>query len=298
MPTRTQSVRALEIIKQTPIWICEDKCRGCNATLDHACLASKSRNDYTVSVLFLKSCFFSGERCPGLKKESSALGSALIEQVEQGLLTAVAHSLKDSEDRQAIKKVVKDASESLSQGRNVFQAMTQSCRSGQFPYSGFKYLTQVEALHEIGSVAEECRNRYLAPIQTAAFSKACKPVIDVAKIEKAWGGKWAQVAPKALRCERLCQAMTCTNPKTLLPRLLEFGNERVLSLPEGSCDGAVPAQLRPFVEYHLGLLSRPGTRGSPAFQACLDAVLPGKKAVPSGPKAVELPDGPDVELIE
>lgn len=307
-PTRSSFRDTLDMLKRVPIWLCSgDECASCGGDqAARGCARAKMLGESVGIVASLHPCFIrASSRCKasqGLPTRASS--HELIEQMVSLLGTAAhfkAHGLADSRSRVA---AVKKAGAALSKTMASVRAISSAC-PGPFPLSAIGFLRQTGHLSDIGPFAEQCAQRLLAPFAKSPLPDACRHVVDPSRFKKTMTQGLLWSAPQVARCDSFCEALTCGERDARVPRAMRFGNHWVLSVPPDACDGARPVVHREFLERMVMEVARPETlkieAGSKAVERCASALLPSEDP-PTLPKSeavpVELPDGPDIRLIE
>jgi len=308
VPTRAGFRDAIETLKRAPIWICRaDECTGCRGDKGiQGCAQGKMLGEGVGIVLSINPCLLrASAQCrsiPGLPSAPSSHG--LIEHFTSILGGAAYFKAQGVTDAKARELAVRRATATLSKTMSSARSIASAC-PGPFPLSGVSFLRQTGHLREIGPFAEQCGERMLQPFKRSPLPDSCKYVVDQARFKKTMSEGLLWGSPSVVRCDSFCEALTCGERTPEVPRALQFGNKWILSVPEGACEGAQPTKLLPFLERVLRIVAKPEIlkkeTAARSIALCASALMPtdqGIKSPTSEAVPVQLPDGPDIQLID
>lgn len=299
-PTPAQWRATLDVLRRTPVWLCNEGCAGCRQDAA-GCAAAKEFGDSVASVIFLRKCALDPRGCPrrpGATGAAPAPSAVLFGAMKESLSQVAFFKVHGAKEKLPSDKPVQRALAALDASSVMMNNLLQSC-PGPFPESGLGFLARTGHLKPIGPFADECARRLLAPLLTEPLPGECRFVADREKWKALRGAAWD--SPSAMRCDDFCEFTTCGGREAPGPRLLRFGAKWVLSVPEGACDGSGPSDPRAFAERIVWMaakaevLSRPGAETF--VGACARALVP--RAAPAAPPAAPRREGgADVELVE
>jgi len=286
--SRAQYLRLKDAMKGVPVWICQKECMRCSDDMPFGCVLVRKMSDMYPSVVVLHKCVFGGV-CGG---------KAYNLDVEMPkLLSLVAYYMYNGDDDKSLaKRIAATAAGAAVTAGDVLDGVPANCPDmavSSFSGTVLEALSLAGNATRLGNFAEVCAGKLLAPLAARPLPPACTAALDFGRLNGVLPprtGKWTE--PQAIRCDSRCERRTCGDMRRPGPRLIKFGSNWYMSLPEGACEGANPVNAAGFMEQMI----RPFIK-DPAFVAACIKALTGKVRVIEA-RPVELPEGPSVELVE
>lgn len=236
-------------LRESPVWICLDQC-SCPEKSPLGCAQGKFYGEVFGTVLTLKACLFEdGKRCGygAGKNKNELLFEALAKSAAQIVFykTTLKRTGYD-------KKMVSSYDVLMESVRELGSIQTQCRQSPEkyFSASAFSSLKKTGRLRGLGSFQDLCAQKLVKMFQITKMPRACALALD----RKLWEAHWrfgilVESSVKALRCEGVCERVTCGDDNGARP--IGFAGHWYLSVPEGVCEGENPTNSQAFVRRTL-----------------------------------------------
>ncbi len=285
-------------MNNAPVWVCSGECRLCGSSTE-GCAVTREAGSSVASVVVVSGCFFDRQYCGAGQKSTLPMGK-LFQVLGKSAGSIAYHSIRGarSSDMMESKKALDRSLAVLATSFEMMERLAGTCQ-GAMPLSGFNFLRSTGHLRDVGGFLEQCGKKMIDRLKVKPLPASCSALIDQAKwkkeVEK--GILWNE--PNAQRCDGVCEMLTCGDRDEPAPRLMQFGERFVLSLPEGACDGTNPLRTRAFLEQVLRRVALPAK--IPYIPICAKLLAPGEDGVglsTSSAGSGSTSSGPEIQLIE
>jgi hypothetical protein len=264
----------LQRLADSPIYVCAsaDGC-PCPAEAPYGCSQARAYGGGRSVAFLIDPCVMpngissscSKSRTKTLLKiaQRNPLQWAMRRAIAHGAVRLVQPNLSGPRLSERLDRLVAEFSDSAE-----LRARLISACPGKLPAVGSAMLLRAGLLQEIENpYVRECGRNYVAPLfaPSTAWEKlpaACVRILDQAR----WNAWKALAQPSLGRCEGLCAELTCwKGPVLRPPRVLWFGSQPWIDLPQDACTGPEPKQeFEFFTQQLLPYLVKPSF-GSPSL---------------------------------
>lgn len=281
----------LQVIRDSPIWLCKDTCDACGLSRSSACALSKEFGNTVVSAVLISGCVVPGGPCS--KKNASRVRQSEFIEYLQEIYAQIAYAkLNGVKDWGVMRPVVRKTEKILANYIRRGASMQKRCPHS-FLEEDWALLNESGGMRALPEAWSECGRRYFEPLRSGKLPQSCQSVMGDSGL--------AKMGPLSIgRCDSWCAFLMCQNDNQNL-KLVRFGTRWALFLPENACDGKNPLWVSQFVREWVGAQSKAKTEKFSEVQLkkCIDEYSAELTVdSPTTAKPYEFPKGPEIRWAD